>query len=107
MTNLSVTPDPIAVGPLLPAPIMLGTDIVASPTKVAPLSTAEGDFLVQVTSDGQNIRPLNAAAWSENTESGLDVSDANGNLVASFAQGHWTVVQLVIDPSVATEPLSA
>jgi hypothetical protein len=44
------------------------------------------------------ITPTNAATWSENASGGLDVCDANGNLVASFASGSWTSVQLVQAP---------
>ena len=101
-TSIPVVSDPVVSGPVVAEPVAVstGTAIVASPTTIAPLISADGTaYIVQVMNPGNGtITPMNAATWSENASGGLDVCDANGNLVASFASGSWTSVQLVQAP---------
>ena len=96
-----ITPTPVVSDPIVaPVETATGTAIVTSPTTIAPLTASDGTtYIVQVMNPGNGtITPMNAATWSENASGGLDVCDANGNLVASFASGNWKSVQLVQAP---------
>ena len=100
MTDLTPTPvvEPVVTTPV---PVDTGMAIVTSPTKIAPLTAADGTvYIVQVMNAvGGTIFSSNAATWTHNADSSLDIYDANACLVASFPSGQWTNVQLVPAPS--------
>jgi hypothetical protein len=99
-----IAPAPVVTEPVVTPPVAVdGMAIVTSPTKIAPLTAADGVvYIVQVMNAvGGTIFPSNAATWTHNADSSLDIYDANACLVASFPSGQWTNVQLVPAPTSA------